>query len=132
MVLATNSEALAEYALNAGRENPGRQWILTPWDTWERNPAYAGPPQRHPEDDHDEEPPMAQCGDCGCTLDNFGWCTASGCCGLGAATAEGAAMAYQDRMARRDAHLKSLGFGPNDDVGAPAVVVALDDWDVPF
>lgn len=51
MPLASNNEALAEYAANAGEERPDRQWILTPWDTWERNPKYHGPPQRHPEDD---------------------------------------------------------------------------------
>lgn len=49
---ATPSEARAEYAANAGAEQPDRQWILTPWDTWERNPRYSGPEQRHPEDDH--------------------------------------------------------------------------------
>ena len=48
---ASPSDARAEYARNAGREYAGRQWILTPWDTWERNPYYHGPEQRHPEDD---------------------------------------------------------------------------------
>lgn len=49
--LATPSEARAEYARNAGREDTGRAWILTPWDTWEANPFYHGPAVRHPEDD---------------------------------------------------------------------------------
>ena len=48
--VATPSEACAEYARNAGAMDPGRQWVLTPWDTWERNPAYTGPEQRHPLD----------------------------------------------------------------------------------
>lgn len=49
---ATNNDALREYARNAGAMAQQSQWILTPWDTWERNPFYAGPEQRHPEDDH--------------------------------------------------------------------------------
>lgn len=51
---ATPSEARAEYAANAGAMDPDRQWILTPWDTWERNPHYHGPEQRHPEDDPED------------------------------------------------------------------------------
>lgn len=41
-----------EYAREHGREEPDRAWILTPLDTWERNPFYQGPPARHPEDDY--------------------------------------------------------------------------------
>lgn len=52
--VATPSEARAEYAANAGAEDVGRQWILTPWDTWERNPHYSGPEQRHPEADPED------------------------------------------------------------------------------
>lgn len=51
---ATPSEARAEYAHNAGMDDPGRAWILTPWDTWEANPCYQGPPVRHPEDDPED------------------------------------------------------------------------------
>ena len=54
--LATMSEACKEFACNAGMDNPGDAWILTPWDSWERNPFYSGPPVRHPEDDSDDEP----------------------------------------------------------------------------
>ncbi len=53
--LATPNDARREYASNAGYENKDRQWILTPWDTWEQNPYYSGPPQRHPEADYDDE-----------------------------------------------------------------------------
>lgn len=55
---ATPSEARAEYAANAGAEDRGHQWVLTPWDTWERNPHYHGPEQVHPESycDDDFEP----------------------------------------------------------------------------
>jgi hypothetical protein len=55
--LATPSQACREYACNAGADRPNAAWILTPWDTWEPNPHYQGPPQRHPEDfdDGDDE-----------------------------------------------------------------------------
>jgi hypothetical protein len=49
--LATPGEAVKEYARNVGAERPEQAWILTHYDTWERNPFYAGPPVRHPEDD---------------------------------------------------------------------------------
>jgi hypothetical protein len=49
--LATEREAVAEYALNVGRESIEDAWILSPFDTWERNPFYSGPAQPHPEDD---------------------------------------------------------------------------------
>ena len=54
MPLATYDDARAEFARNAGHDNPDREWILTPFDTWERNPAYRGPKGRHPEDDYPE------------------------------------------------------------------------------
>lgn len=50
--LATHSEALREFAENAGGDNPELPWILTNWDVWVKNPAYNGPPVPHPED-HD-------------------------------------------------------------------------------
>lgn len=51
---ATPREAVAEYALNVGREETDREWILSPFDSWERNPFYQGPPGRHPEDDYED------------------------------------------------------------------------------
>jgi hypothetical protein len=53
MPLATETDACREYARNVGAERPERAWILTDYDTWERNPFYSGPPARHPEDDSD-------------------------------------------------------------------------------
>ena len=47
------SASMREYAGNVGSENTEQAWILTPFDTWERNPYYNGPPVRHPEDDSD-------------------------------------------------------------------------------
>lgn len=49
------SEALAQYARAHGEAEPEREWILSPYDTWHRNPFYRGPRGRHPEDDFDEE-----------------------------------------------------------------------------
>lgn len=42
-------EAMREYAMNVGRDNPEAAWISTPFDTWEKNPFYRGEPQPHPE-----------------------------------------------------------------------------------
>ena len=50
--LATPSEACKEYARNYGSDRPERAWILTDFDTWERNPFYSGPKVPHPEDDY--------------------------------------------------------------------------------
>lgn len=43
-------EAIEEQCLIFGAENAHKQWILSSWDTWERNPFYTGPDQGHPED----------------------------------------------------------------------------------
>ena len=49
------SEALDQYASAYGAEAPDREWICTPYDTWERNPFFTGTPSgRHPEDDERE------------------------------------------------------------------------------
>lgn len=48
-------EAVAEYAANHGALATDREWILSPFDTWERNPYYTGNPGRHPEDDYYDE-----------------------------------------------------------------------------
>lgn len=49
---ATPAEAMREYALNVGADNPQRPWILTDYDVWIKNPHYQGPPVPHPEDAH--------------------------------------------------------------------------------
>ena len=49
------SAALAQYAAAYGEADPARAWVLTPYDTWEANPYYQGPPVRHPEDDYPED-----------------------------------------------------------------------------
>lgn len=47
-------EAIQEQIQIFGAEQKNKQWILTSWDSWEKNPYYHGPDQKHPEDDsHD-------------------------------------------------------------------------------
>ena len=56
-MLATEYDAMKEFAWNVG-DDPSyenRQWILTDYDVWVRNPHYRGPEQRHPEDDYGYE-----------------------------------------------------------------------------
>tara|TARA_Y100000389_G_scaffold122293_1_gene119652 strand:- start:367 stop:576 length:210 start_codon:yes stop_codon:yes gene_type:complete len=42
--------ACREYAYNVGTLKPDVEWLLTDFDTWERNPHYQGKPGPHPED----------------------------------------------------------------------------------
>jgi hypothetical protein len=51
MPLATDSDAVREYAFNVGRERPDQAWILDPRDVWTQNPFYRGPAVPHPDDD---------------------------------------------------------------------------------
>ena len=50
-MLATKTDAVQEYAMWVGKDKPLTQWILSDYDTWERNPHYIGPDQGHPESD---------------------------------------------------------------------------------
>lgn len=50
-MLATRSQAVSEWAWNVGRERLGDAWLLSDYDTWERNPHYTGPDVPHPESD---------------------------------------------------------------------------------
>ena len=52
---ATKTEACREYAMNVGADHPEQAWLLTDYDTWERNPHYHGPAVPHPEDYHGED-----------------------------------------------------------------------------
>ena len=54
--IATGSESLAEFARNAGADNPQQCWLLDDRDVWVRNPHYTGPEEPHPEDDRDYYP----------------------------------------------------------------------------
>lgn len=42
-------EAVREHARNVGAQREDVEWILTPFDTWERNPYYTGEPTPHPD-----------------------------------------------------------------------------------
>ena len=44
--------AIDQYGYLHGEEHPDRQWILSPLDSWERNPHYVGEDQPHPEEHH--------------------------------------------------------------------------------
>lgn len=48
-----NRMAVNQYAAVYGAEDTESAWILSPFDSWERNPHYRGPAVRHPEDDSD-------------------------------------------------------------------------------
>lgn len=43
-------QAVREWAWVVGAEVPDRQWLLSDYDSWERNPHYRGPDQGHPEE----------------------------------------------------------------------------------
>lgn len=51
--VATDDEAVAEFARNIGSEYPDRAWLLDDRDAWVRNPHYRGPAVPHPEADGD-------------------------------------------------------------------------------
>ena len=44
------SSALNQYAAAHGEGHPNAEWILSPCDTWERNPYYVGKSGPHPEE----------------------------------------------------------------------------------
>ena len=43
-------EAVREWVWTVGQDRAEQQWVLSDYDTWERNPHYRGPDQGHPED----------------------------------------------------------------------------------
>lgn len=43
-------DAVIQYVIAHGADDPARAWILSPFDTWHENPFYVGPAVRHPED----------------------------------------------------------------------------------
>jgi len=48
-------EAVREWVWNVGQDRSDQQWILSSYDTWERNPHYTGADQGHPEDEYYED-----------------------------------------------------------------------------
>lgn len=73
--LATPTEACREYARTVGADRPERPWILTDFDTWERNPYYRGPrciANTHPESvDEEFTDTHAECADAGVCVHGF-------------------------------------------------------------
>jgi hypothetical protein len=48
-------EAVREWVWTVGQDRSDQQWVLSAYDTWERNPHYTGPDQGHPEDNCEDE-----------------------------------------------------------------------------
>lgn len=48
--LANMQEAVREWVWIVGKDNPDQQWLLSNYNTWEKNPYYRGPIEKHPED----------------------------------------------------------------------------------
>jgi len=44
------AEAMYQHTVAYGEERPDDEYLLSPFDTWEKNPWYAGEPGPHPED----------------------------------------------------------------------------------
>ena len=55
-------EAVCQWAWNYGSTCPNHAWILSDYDTWERNPHYSGPPVRHPEAEPEDDQTNAPAG----------------------------------------------------------------------
>lgn len=53
-LVGTSPPHVKEWARNVGATRPDQEWLLTDYDSWERNPFYSGPPGRHPEDDSED------------------------------------------------------------------------------
>lgn len=54
---ASRGEAVREWAYNVGETVPEQEYLLSDYDTFEKNPWYVGPPGRHPEDEaYDVDP----------------------------------------------------------------------------
>lgn len=53
--MSYQQEQVREWTWVFGAEHPDREWINSPFDSWEKNPHYTGPKGRHPEDDADDD-----------------------------------------------------------------------------
>jgi len=67
-------DAVRQWAWVYGSEHVNEAWILSDYDSWERNPHFAGDPGRHPEDyDYDEPSDMTDVEADADTLASCGW-----------------------------------------------------------
>lgn len=48
--MSFQQEAVREWAWIVGAERPDQEYLLSNYDSWEKNPHYRGAPGRHPED----------------------------------------------------------------------------------
>jgi len=53
--MSFKQDAVREWVWTVGKDQKDRQWISSDYDTWERNPHYSGPEQKHPEADYEDE-----------------------------------------------------------------------------
>jgi hypothetical protein len=50
----TMDEQVAQWIWAYGAESPDKEWMLSPFDTWHRNPHFTGVrTEGHPEDDYE-------------------------------------------------------------------------------
>lgn len=49
--MSYQQEQVREWVWVAGARETDREWLNSPFDTWEKNPHYTGKPGRHPEED---------------------------------------------------------------------------------
>ena len=49
------SEELNSWINSVGPQRTNEQWLLSRFNTWERNPYYTGPGQRHPLEADDDD-----------------------------------------------------------------------------
>lgn len=54
-MMTTISEAVREWAWIVGQDCPQDAWLLTSYDSWERNPHYRGIAVDHPEEYDDSD-----------------------------------------------------------------------------
>jgi hypothetical protein len=53
--MSFQQDAVREWAYITGYHYPEQEWLLSNYDTWEKNPCYTGTPGRHPEDNDWED-----------------------------------------------------------------------------
>ena len=63
----SRSELVAQWVRAVGADRQNEAWIASPYDTWEKNPYYVGPPVQHPEEYFEE---CLAFDECYCTTSN--------------------------------------------------------------
>ena len=55
-MLATIDQAIDEWVFNVGIDRKDTAWLLSDYDSWHKNPHYAGIPVPHPECEDFDQP----------------------------------------------------------------------------